>query len=320
MGSDRTFLDQFNIYFKRINDELSRNLNSHVSIRDIGNHTLLGQGKRLRPLLFVMSCQLCGYQGEDIYHFSTIFEYIHTASLLYDDVLDNVEIRRNKPSANHVRGNSTAVLGGDFLSSKSFAIAVGSNNFEFLKILIDTKTRMAEGQALESIHTNNWHINRDEYMEIIISKTAVLFSAACACGAIMAGAEKQAADYLSQFGLNLGIAFQVMDDLLDYTSCEDGFRKPARKGKITLPLIYALSDLERVEIKWLEDLLRNHRVEDDDYKKLIAMVRNNRVIDKVRSEARAYVDKATSFLNFFPGSSAKEDLMELSTYITKGHY
>ena len=95
--ANRTFLDQFNIYFKKINDELSRNLNSHVSIRDMGNHPLLGQGKRLRPLLFVMSCQLCGYQGEDIYHFSTIFEYIHTASLLYDDVLDNVEIRGNKP-------------------------------------------------------------------------------------------------------------------------------------------------------------------------------------------------------------------------------
>jgi octaprenyl-diphosphate synthase len=321
MVANRTFLDQFNVHLKRINDELSRNLNNHVFlIEDIGNHPLLGQGKRLRPLLFVMSCQLCGYQGEDIYHFSTIFEYIHTASLLYDDVLDNTEIRGNKPSANHVRGNSTAVLGVDFLSSKSFAIAVGSNNLEFLKILTDTKTRMTEGQALESIHTNNWHISRDEYMEIIISKTAGLISAACACGAIFAGAEKRAVDHLSQFGLNLGIAFQIMDDLLDYISCEEGFGKPIRKdleeGKITLPLIYILSDLKRAEIERLEDLFKDHKAHDEDYRKLIAMVRNNGVIDRIRSEARVYVDKAASFLNFFPGSSVKENLMELNAELS----
>jgi octaprenyl-diphosphate synthase len=267
-----------------------------------------------------MSCQLCGYQEEDIYHFSTIFEYIHTASLFHDDVLDNAEMGTRKPSANHVSRNSAAVLGGDFLKTKHFAIAAGSNNSEFLKTLADTTTRIAEGQVLELAQRGNWHISRDEYMEIIISKTAGLISAACACGAIFAGAEKRAVDHLSQFGLNLGIAFQIMDDLLDYISCEEGFGKPIRKdleeGKITLPLIYILSDLKRAEIERLEDLFKDHKAHDEDYRKLIAMVRNNGVIDRIRSEARVYVDKAASFLNFFPGSSVKENLMELNSELS----
>jgi len=318
MDSHKTFLDQFNGHFERIDAELSRTFNNLVSLtEDIGNHSFLGEGKRLRPLLFVMSSQLCGYQEEDIYHFSTIFEYIHTASLLHDDVLDNAEMRRKKPSASHVCGNSAAVLGGDFLKTRHFAIAAGSNNLEFLKTLADTTTRIAEGQVLELVQRDNWHISRDEYMEIIISKTAALFSAACACGAIIAGAEKQAVHHLSQFGLNLGIAFQTMDDLLDYTSCEEEFGKPVRKGKINLPLIYALSNLKRAEIKWLEDSFKNHKGEDKDYKKIVEIVRSNGVIERVRSEARLYLDKAARFLDYFPASSVKEDLMQLNADIIR---
>jgi len=320
MDSDRTFLDQFNNHFKRINDELSRSLNSHVPLIEyIGSQSILGKGKRLRPLLFIMSCQLCGYQGKNIHHFSTIFEYIHTASLLHGDVLGNAEIRRGKPSANRVWENSAAVLSGDFLISKYFAIAVDSSNLEFLKMLTDTTIQMVKGQILELVHTHNWHMSKDEYMEIITSKTAVLLSAACACGAIIGGAEKRAVDHLSQFGLNLGIAFQIMDDLLDYSSCEEDVGKLVRKvlkmGKITLPLIYTLSNLKRAEIERLEDLFKNHKADDEDYKKLIAMVRNNGVINKIRSEARDYMDKAANFLKFFPESSVKENLMEFNTYI-----
>ena len=165
MDSDRIFLGQFNDHFDKINDELDRTLNSHVPlIESIGNHSLLGAGKRLRPLLFVLTSQLCGYQGEDTYLFSTIFEYIHTASLLHDDVIDNGHIRRKKPSVNHVWGNSAAVLSGDFLYSKSFSIAVGCKNLEFLKVLTDTTTRMAEGQVLELVHTHNWNITKRLYI------------------------------------------------------------------------------------------------------------------------------------------------------------
>ena len=145
MYSDREFLDQFNRHFSRINEELSKTLRTQVPlIIEIGGHSLLGIGKRVRPLLFVLSGRLCGYQDEDIYRFSTIFECIHTASLLHDDVLDNAEIRRKGPSANQVWGNSAAVLGGDFLYSKSFDIAVSCNKLAFLRVLTETTTKMAE--------------------------------------------------------------------------------------------------------------------------------------------------------------------------------
>ena len=322
MDSDHKFLEQFNDHFERINEELSGFLSSHVSlIEGIGHHSLLGQGKRLRPLLFVLSCQLCDCQREDIYHFSTIFEYVHAASLLHDDVLDNAEIRRKKPSANHLWGNSAAVLSGDFLYLNASALALGSSNMQFLETLTDSSTRMIEGQVLELTHTHNWNISREEYMEIIISKTALLISAACACGAIISGAEKQAADHLSQFGLNLGIAFQLMDDLLDYTSCEEEFGKPVGKdlqeGKITLPLIYTLASLEKAEVERLEVLFKNHKAGDEDYKSLITLVRDNGVIERIRSEASAYVDKAARFLDFFPGSPVKKNLIDLNEYIIR---
>ncbi len=325
MDSNRIFLDQFDPHFKRINEELSKSLSSRVSlIQDIGKHSLLGEGKRLRPLLFVLSSQLCGYQGDDVYLISTTFEYVHTASLLHDDVIDNADVRRNKPSASHVWGNSAAVLTGDYLSLKASAIALSTNNMEFFKVAVDTATRMTEGQALELVHTHNWNISKDDYMEIITSKTGALMSAACSCGAIIAGAEKETVDHLSQFGLNLGIAFQLMDDVLDYTSSKEAFGKPVgkdlREGKITLPLIYTLSNLEKVEIKGLEDLFKNHKAKEKDYNRIIAMVRNNGAIDRIRSEAKDYVDKAAGFLDFFPGSTFKEDLTGLNAYMVKRRY
>ena len=325
MASNRTFLDRFNHHFKRVNDELSRTLSSRIPlIEDIGKHSLLGGGKRLRPLLFVLSCQLCGYRGEDIYYLSTIFEYVHTASLLHDDVIDNAEVRRKKPAASYVWGNSAAILTGDFLSAKSSAIALSCNKLQFLDMLNEMGIRMTEGQVLELINTHNWNINKDVYMEIITSKTGLLMSAACACGAILSEAEKGVVDNLRQFGLNLGIAFQLIDDLLDYTASEDELGKPVGKdlkeGKITLPLIYTLSNLETAEIEKFQNLFKNHKAKEKDYNRVIELVRNNGAIDQIRSEAKIYVDKAATFLDIFPDSSVKEDLMELNAYMVERRY
>lgn len=323
--SGRKFLNRFNTHFKRINEELSRNFNSRVQfIEDIGRHVLLGEGKRLRPLLFVLTSQLCGYQEDDVYYLSTAFEYVHTASLLHDDVIDHAEIRRKKPSANHVWGNSAAVLTGDFLSSKASAIAITTEKMEFYKMASDTAIRMTEGQILELVNTHNWKINKDEYMEIISSKTAELMSATCACGAIISEAEEETVDHLSQFGLNLGIAFQLIDDLLDYTSSKEEIGKPVgkdlREGKITLPLIYTLSNLERAEIERLEDLFKNHKAKNKDYERIIKLVRKSGVAERIRAEAKDYGDKAASYLNFFPESPVKENLIALNAYMVKRRY
>lgn len=325
MDSDNAVLNRYREYFAKINEELDKALSSRVAlVKDIGNHSLLGHGKRLRPLFFVLSCQLCNYEGKDTYHLSTIFEYVHAASLLHDDVLDNAETRRRKPSANQVWGNQAAVLEGDFLYSKASCIAVEANNQAFFKRLTETTTQMTEAQILELTLTNNWNISKKEYLEIITGKTAVLMSAACACGAIIAGAEQWAVDSLSRFGSNMGVAFQLTDDLLDYTSSEGVFGKPVgkdlREGKITLPLIYTLEKLEDSERKRIAAPFTHQRATEKDYQDLITKVCSNESIDQIRAEAHEYVAEAARSLSPFPDSAVKRDLLELNQYIIERNY
>jgi octaprenyl-diphosphate synthase len=325
MHSDHNILNQFNHHFDKINDALGKTFSSRIPLmNNIGNHSLLGEGKRLRPLLFVLMSELCGYKDEEVYKLSTIFEYIHTASLLHDDVLDNADLRRKKPSANHLWGSSAAVLSGDYFYSMASAMAVDYKNLQFLEMLTNTILRMTEGQIMELDHTHNWHIKKEEYMEIIISKTAALLATTCACAAIVAGADKQVVDDFKEFGMDLGIAFQLMDDILDYTSCEEEFGKPVGKdlkeGKITLPLIYTISNLEETEIERLEDQFKNQKARDEDYRKMISNVRNDGVLERIRSEAKEYVDKASRILNSFPDSQVKESLLALNAYMINRHF
>jgi octaprenyl-diphosphate synthase len=325
MDSDSEILDKYSEHITKINKELKEALSSRVTLaEDIGKHTLLGHGKRLRPLFFVLSCQLCNYQGKDVHRLSTIFEYLHAASLLHDDVVDNAENRRNRPSANHVWGNHAAVLEGDFLYSNASLIAVGTHNLLFLKRLTETAKQMAEGQIMELVHTYDWETTKEEYMEIITAKTAVLMSAACACGAIITGAEKKAEQSLEEFGLNMGIAFQLMDDLLDYISTEEVFGKPVGKdlkeGKITLPLIYTLPMIELSERNRLEHLCKNHVATEEDYRKFIDLMRSKGALDKTRNDAKSYVDRAAGCLSMFPDSPAKRSLLELNQFIVERKY
>jgi octaprenyl-diphosphate synthase len=310
-------LNQNKEHFDRINEELKKALSSRVSlIEDIGSHSLLGCGKRLRPLLFVLSCNLCEYKGENIYELATIFEFIHTASLLHDDVLDNADVRRKKPSANHIWGNHAAVLEGDFLYLKSTSIALGTSNLSLFKRVTATTAQMTEGQIMELMNTHNWKTTQEEYMDIITSKTAVLISAACACGAILSGSEPETETALSEFGLNLGIVFQLIDDLLDYTSSQEEFGKPVgkdlREGKITLPLIYTLAALERSERDRLEVLFKNGNAGEEEYGKLISLVNEKGALEQIRNKARAYADKAVRSLAVLPDSDPKKALLELN--------
>jgi len=317
---DQEILSQFSLHFEKINYALERVLESRIPlIVDMGRHSLLGGGKRLRPLLFVLSSRLCGYSGEDLYRLSTIFECIHTASLLHDDVLDNAEVRRRKPSANQLWGNHAAVLEGDFLYSTSFSIAVSTNNLRFIERLTETTTQMAEGQILELIHTDDWNMEKETYLEVIRAKTAVLISAACACGAIIAGADETTVNALADFGVRMGIAFQLMDDVLDYNSTQNIFGKPVgkdlREGKITLPLIYAIPKLQEEERQGLEALFKERKANEADYQGLIGFVRKNGVLGRIREEARAYVDEAAECLAPFSSSATGKSLLDLSQYI-----
>ena len=320
MKEESKFLNQFAPYFNKINEELGKVFDSKISlIEEVGSHSLLGEGKRLRPLFFILSCKLCNYYESDMYPLSTVFECLHAASLLHDDVLDNASIRRGKSSANKIWGNPTAVLVGDFLFSKSSRIAVEKRHIEFLRIFADTAIRMTEGQMLELVNTHNWNITRREYMGIITSKTADLLSAACASGGIVAGANEADIQSLKNFGFNMGIAFQIVDDVFDYTSTVEKSGKPIgsdlREGKITLPLIYTLAYLEKQERDRMEDMFKNGKASEKDYLRIIEIVKDNGAISKCRKDAQDYADLAETHLSLFPDSPIKESLLGLNKYI-----
>jgi len=325
MREESKFLDQFDSYFSRINQELHKVVNSDVSlIEEVGSYSLLGGGKRLRPLFFILSCQLCNYHDSDMYPLSTIFECIHAASLLHDDVLDNASIRRGRSSANKIWGNSAAVLVGDFLFSKSSRMAADKRHIEFLKLFADTAIRMTEGQILELDNTHNWNITRREYTGIITSKTAGLISAACASGGIIAGAKQAKTQSLEDFGLNMGIAFQIVDDVLDYTSTAEKSGKQScnglRQGKVTLPLIYTLTYLEKGERDRLEHLFKNRKASEKDYLRIIELVHDNGAINKCRRDAQGYMDLAETHLSLFPDSPIKKSLLKLNQFIADRTY
>jgi len=309
--------ERHKVHLEKIEHELSKFLASRVNLaEDMGRHTLLARGKRLRPLIFILSAQICGYHGEDLHRFAVVFETIHAASLLHDDVLDNAEIRRKKPAANQLWGNHAAIMEGDFLYAKASRMALESGNLSFLEVLVDTIMQMAEGQILELTHTNTWQTSRETYMEIIKAKTAVLISAACACGAILSKAEEKKREHLARFGLNIGIAFQLIDDLLDYTSSAEVFGKPVgkdlREGKVTLPLIYTLPRIQPSEREKLKGFFKQPQPEEDDFKYVIELVRSNGALERIQQEAESFMDEAETFLDIFPDSPAKSDLLELN--------
>lgn len=318
-------LDQFKDHFTKIDEALNTRSNSRVPlVEEMGAYAILGGGKRLRPLLFVLCCELCNYKGANHYELSTVFEYIHVASLLHDDVLDNANTRRKRPSVNQVWGNQGAVLEGDFLYAKALSVAVRARSIPFFTQLTDTTVQMTEGQILEFSHHNDWGLTRAQYMDIISAKTASLISGACACGAIIAEAPPETQSALTRFGLNIGIAFQLIDDLLDYTSSEAEFGKPVGKdlkeGKITLPLIYTLSELEQDHIKRLRDRCVHPQTRDIAVAEMIRLVRAGDAVKRTWEEARSYGNRAVEFLEIFPDSPLRTTFRKLACYIIERRY
>lgn len=320
-------MDSHNIFdtlkgdLQRIEQELEENLISNVPlISHVGKHILLSGGKRLRPLLFLLCARLCGHTSNQA-GLSSIFEYLHAATLLHDDVVDSAEIRRGKSSANALWGNSASVLVGDFLLAKSFSLAVNHGHYQMLKVLSDTATKMAEGEVLELVHSYNYDINEAEYFRIITDKTAVLISAACHIGAVLGNVPKEREDALASFGLNLGIAFQLVDDALDYTSTVEEFGKPVgndlKEGKITLPLIYTLAQLNPAGKNQLLETISLSLESDGDFRKVAQWVENHGGIPYTVGRARYYRDLAKKELGIFEESSTKSILMNLADFVVE---
>lgn len=325
MDADNKIFSKFQNVIEEIDLELHRVLSSREPLaREMGIYALLGRGKRMRPLLFVLSSELCGCRTDNILRLSTLFEYVHVASLLHDDVLDNAETRRQRPSVNHLWGNHAAVIVGDLLFCTASSLSLTAGNMDFIKMLADTSTRMTEGQMLELINTRNWSLSRDDYYRIITHKTADLISAASASPALLAGKDSDTVKALSDFGLNMGIAFQLIDDLLDYTSSEKVFGKPVgkdlREGKVTLPLIYSLAVLEGDDRDMITRLVSGEWSDDQAYDDAIDMVRRGGSLERVYSEAVEHSRRAAQYLDFFPDCPAKENLLEINNYLVERNY
>jgi octaprenyl-diphosphate synthase len=291
-----------------INQALVANLQTHVPfISEVGRHILLSGGKRVRPLLFLLSARLCGCRSNHLTDFSTIFEYLHAATLLHDDVVDAAAVRRGISTANTIWGNQAVILVGDFLLAKSLSLAVDTDKLKVLKVLAHTTTLMAEGEILQLLHARNLDLTEEQYFEVTIRKTAALMSAACQIGAILGGVSDAQEEAMTQFGLNLGISFQVVDDILDFTGDETRLGKPVindlKEGRITLPLIHALAHANDADRRRLKDLAQE--VGPENAPEILALLEKNGSLDYAREQARHYTLKAQENLDIFPESVEK---------------
>ena len=291
-----------------INNALVANLHTHVPlIAEVGRHILLSGGKRIRPLLFLLSARMCGCQGNDLADFSTIFEYLHAATLLHDDVVDAASVRRGRSTANTIWGNQAVILVGDFLLSKALSLAVTTNRLKVLQVLAYATTRMAEGEIMQLLHTGNLELSEAEYFEVIDRKTAILMSAACQIGAVLGGVPPAQEEALAEMGLNLGMTFQVVDDILDFIGDEKELGKQVcadlREGRITLPLIHALARADDPDRQRLKDIAQN--LTPEMTQELRQLLDRYGSLDYARNIARRYTLQAQENLAPFPASPEK---------------
>lgn len=305
---------------KNVELQFKKDLQSDVPlIRKVGEYVLSSGGKRIRPALLLLSAKLCGYCGDRHVPLASVIEFIHTATLLHDDVVDSANLRRGFASANALWGNEASVLVGDFLFSKSFSLMVADGDLAVLKVLSSATTTIAEGEVLQLVSTSDMDLSEASYIEVVKCKTAILLSAACQAGAIlgMASPEREAA--LSDFGLGLGIAFQLMDDTLDYVASEEQFGKSIghdlEEGKITLPLIHTLKLCSPGERKLIGDIIEKDLMDKADFQTVFELVHRYGGIAYAIARARDYITQAKTKLEVFEASQEKTALLCLSDYV-----
>lgn len=301
--------------FEAVNDYIINHLGSNVPlVEKIGHYIVESGGKRLRPLLVLLSANACGYKGEKHVPLAAIIEFIHTATLLHDDVVDNSDLRRGKDTANARWGNAPSVLVGDFLYSRAFQVLVEIGSMEIMNVISNATNIIAEGEVMQLINCKNPDTTEDAYMQVILGKTAMLFEAATESGAIIADSDKETQEALRLFGRHLGIAFQIIDDVLDYESSAEEMGKNVgddlAEGKPTLPLIYAIANTEGDERKLIRTAIRKGGLDDLDA--ILDIVRKVGAIDYAREKAIEQSNLAIKAISNLPDTSFKETLVTLT--------
>jgi len=283
-------------------------------IPELAGHLIAGGGKRMRPMLTLACAKLIGYPGTRHHKLAASVEFIHTATLLHDDVVDGSGMRRGRKTANNIWGNSASVLVGDFLFSRSFELMVEDGSLKVLKILANASAVIAEGEVNQLTAQRRIETDEEDYLEIIGAKTAALFAAACRIAAVVAERDEAQEHALDTYGRNLGVAFQLVDDAIDYASDEATMGKDAgddfRDGKVTLPVILAYARADKDERAFWKAAIAGHRTSDDDLAYATKLLRRRGAIDDTLARARHYGQRAIDALGPFAGGKAKDALIE----------
>jgi octaprenyl-diphosphate synthase len=304
---------------EKIEKALSDNLQPYLElVSDVAGHIIFSGGKRLRPLLMVLSARICGYTGTYDIPFSSAIEFLHAATLLHDDIVDDASLRRGKPVAHSLYGNAVTVLVGDFLLARALAISADTGKIEVIKVISKLTEDMSQGEVFQLMRKGDINLTEDEYLSVIKRKTAVLFEAACKTSAILADASDEQKKALSDYGYNLGIAFQMADDLFDYTMDTSNLGKEVgadlREGKMTLPLIQALSQANDSDKDVMAAIIKDENFSVEDFKILVELLEKYAGIAYTKKMAASYINRAKDVLSVFGPSETKDTLMDIADY------
>ncbi len=301
--------------FERVNQLIIEQLHSNVDmVENVGHYIIDAGGKRLRPLLVLLSASALGECSDEHVTFAAIIEFIHTATLLHDDVVDISTLRRGRPTANAKFGNAPSVLVGDFLYTRAFQLMVRLGSMPILTHMAETTNIIAEGEVLQLTRAGDVNTNEVQYLDVITRKTAILFAAACYGAATLSGEKEKNRDTLREFGLNLGIAFQMIDDVLDYDGNADTMGKNVgddlTEGKVTLPLIHALLEASAAEQAVIRRAITEKNTDQID--QIIAIVKRCGSIDYTQARAKHHYNLALEKLAILPCSKARDALERLT--------
>ena len=303
-----------------VEHQVRQNLDSSVTlVNTVAAHILNSGGKRVRPLLLLLSARLCGYTGREHYQLGSLIEFIHTATLLHDDVVDEADIRRGRRTARKVWGNQISILVGDYLYSKAMAQIVEFRSHGMNEVLAEACTKMAEGEVLQLYYNGNPSMPESDYIKIVEHKTAGLIAAACRMGAILAEASEEKQSALFRFGQYLGIAFQVADDTLDYNA--DGERlgktlgQDLRQGKATLPLLHLLDHCSEPDRSMIKDRMETRTLSREDLERILGLMQDAGSLAYAMERAKTYIAAAQHELEAFEDSSARRALAVAADYM-----
>ncbi len=308
---------------KAVDQLIINELSSDVILINQMGHYIVGSGgKRLRPMLLLLAAKALGGVSENHLLLAAVIEFIHTATLLHDDVVDDSDLRRGKESANAIWGNAASILVGDYLYSSAFEMMVRTGNMRVMEILSKTTTAIAEGEVLQLLNCNNPETTESKYLEVIARKTAILFSAATKLAAVIAGAPSETEQSLAQYGQHLGVAFQLIDDALDYKASKDELGKnlgdDLAEGKPTLPLIYAIQNSTESDAKIIIDAIKNG--DRDAFNEVYAIVQSTKAIEYTEQRADEEAQKAIAALGVLPDSDYKQALILLAMFSVQRNY